>query len=211
MEKSYFIFQKCPKNVLGRELKVGRYGYSKQKFFNGIRKIGPSKIAVIIPNLNWAFFYHRVMYCKDADSLYCKQCRLWSDCAPRGAVWFESLFEEQSDLSRSLRSSDLSHSLRSSLIWVTPWGAVWFESLLEEQSDLSHSLRSSLIWVYETCQGGVIPYLNTVMILSFRTNMPGQTVQTQIRLLLEEQSDQDLHCLPFRMHYLDSLLYGRIT
>ena len=25
--------------------------------------------------------------------------------------------------------------------------------------------------------------------------MSGQTVQTQIRLLLEEQSDQDLHCL----------------
>ena len=31
----------------------------------------------------------------------------------------------------------------------------------------------------------------TVMILSFWTDMPGQTVQTQIRLLLEEeQSDQ---------------------
>ena len=30
----------------------------------------------------------------------------------------------------------------------------------------------------------------TVMILSFRTDMPGQTVQTQIRLLLQEQSDQ---------------------
>ena len=30
------------------------------------------------------------------------------------------------------------------------------------------------------------------MILSFRTDMPGQTVQTQIRLLLEEQSDQSL-------------------
>ena len=27
------------------------------------------------------------------------------------------------------------------------------------------------------------------MILSFRTDMPGLTVQTQIRLLLEEQSD----------------------
>ena len=39
--------------------------------------------------------------------------------------------------------------------------------------------------------------------------MPGQTVQTQIRLLLEEQSDQGLHCLPFRLHRLDSLLYGR--
>ena len=26
-----------------------------------------------------------------------------------------------------------------------------------------------------------------------------QTVQTQIRLLLEEQSDQGLHCLPFHL------------
>ena len=51
----------------------------------------------------------------------------------------------------------------------------------------------------------------TVMILSFRTDMPGQTGQTQIRLLLEEQSDQGLHCLPFRLHHLDSLLYGRAT
>ena len=50
-----------------------------------------------------------------------------------------------------------------------------------------------------------------VMILSFRTDMPGKTVQTQIRLLLEEQSDQGLHCLPFRLHRLDSLLYGRAT
>ena len=34
------------------------------------------------------------------------------------------------------------------------------------------------------------------MILSFRTDMSGQTVQTQISLLLEEQTDQGLHCLP---------------
>ena len=34
----------------------------------------------------------------------------------------------------------------------------------------------------------------TVMILSFRTNRSGQTVQTQIRLLLEEQCDQGLPC-----------------
>ena len=45
--------------------------------------------------------------------------------------------------------------------------------------------------------------LYTVMILSFWTDMPRQTVQTQIRLLLE-QSDQGLHCLPFRLHRLDS-------
>ena len=51
----------------------------------------------------------------------------------------------------------------------------------------------------------------TVMFLSFRTDMPGQTVQTQIRLLLEEQSDQGLHCLPFRRHRLDSLLCCRAT
>ena len=51
--------------------------------------------------------------------------------------------------------------------------------------------------------------LSTVMILSFQTDMPGQTVQTQIRLLLvEEQSDLGLHCLPFCLHRLDSLLYG---
>ena len=38
---------------------------------------------------------------------------------------------------------------------------------------------------------------NTLMILSFWTDMSEQAVQTQIRLLLEEQSDQGLHCLPF--------------
>ena len=53
--------------------------------------------------------------------------------------------------------------------------------------------------------------MNTVMILSFRTHRPGQTVQTQIRLLLEEQSDQGLHCLPFSLHRLDSLVYGKAT
>ena len=46
----------------------------------------------------------------------------------------------------------------------------------------------------------------TLMILSFQTDMPGQTVQIQIRLLLEEQSDQGLHCLPFRLHHLDSVV-----
>ena len=49
------------------------------------------------------------------------------------------------------------------------------------------------------------------MILSFRTDTPGQTVQTHIRLLLEEQSDQCLHCLPFRLYRLDSLLCDRAT
>ena len=62
-----------------------------------------------------------------------------------------------------------------------------------------------------TCVPNLLKWYRTVMILSFQTDMPGQTVQTQIRLLLEKQSDQGLHCLPFRLHHLDSLLYGRAT
>ena len=43
----------------------------------------------------------------------------------------------------------------------------------------------------------------TVMILRFLTDRSGQTVQTQIRLLLEEQSDQGLHCLLFHFQLFD--------
>ena len=50
---------------------------------------------------------------------------------------------------------------------------------------------------------GISDLAYTVMILSFRTVMPRQTVQSQIRLLL--------HCLLFRLHRLDSLLYGEAT
>ena len=33
-------------------------------------------------------------------------------------------------------------------------------------------------------------------------------MQTQIRLLPEEQSDQGLHCLPFHLHLFDEIPYG---
>ena len=46
------------------------------------------------------------------------------------------------------------------------------------------------------------------MILSFRTDGSGQTVQTQIRLLLEEHSDQGLHCLLFHLHRLNKIISG---
>ena len=48
---------------------------------------------------------------------------------------------------------------------------------------------------------------HTVMILSFRTDRSRQTVQTQIRLLLEDQSDQGLHCLQFHLHLFDEIPY----
>ena len=53
------------------------------------------------------------------------------------------------------------------------------------------------------------------MILSFRTDWSGKIVQTQIRLLLEEQtllleeqSDQGLHYLLFHLHLFDEIPYA---
>ena len=43
---------------------------------------------------------------------------------------------------------------------------------------------------------------------SFQTDRFRQTVQTQIRLLLEEQSDQGLHCLLFYLHLFDEFPKG---
>ena len=50
--------------------------------------------------------------------------------------------------------------------------------------------------------------LITAMILHFRTDRSGQTVQIQIRLLLEEQSDQGLHYLLFHLHVFDKIPSG---
>ena len=47
--------------------------------------------------------------------------------------------------------------------------------------------------------------VSTVMTLSFRTDWSGQTVQTQIRLLPEEQSDQGLHCLIYHLHLFNEI------
>ena len=71
--------------------------------------------------------------------------------------------------------------------------------------------RYSTVWIAYTEFGldpnnSVIKRLwCTVMILSLRTSRSEQTVQTQIRLLLEEQSDQGLHCLLFHLHLLDKI------
>ena len=46
------------------------------------------------------------------------------------------------------------------------------------------------------------------MIVNFRTDESGQTVQAQIRLLLEEQSDQSIHCLLFHLHVFDKIPSG---
>ena len=50
---------------------------------------------------------------------------------------------------------------------------------------------------------------HTIKTLCVRTNRSGQTVKTQIRLLLKEQSDQGLHCLPFHLYLSDELPRGK--
>ena len=50
----------------------------------------------------------------------------------------------------------------------------------------------------------------TVIILNIGTDMSEQTVQTQIRLLLMEQSDQGLLCLLFCLHLLNTILHCKI-
>ena len=46
---------------------------------------------------------------------------------------------------------------------------------------------------------------DTVMIQSFRTDWSRQIVQTEIRLLLREQSDQGIHCLLFHLQLFDEI------
>ena len=43
------------------------------------------------------------------------------------------------------------------------------------------------------------------MTLSFRIDRSWQTVQVQIRLLIEEQSNQGLHVLLFHLHVFDKI------
>ena len=69
----------------------------------------------------------------------------------------------------------------------------WSESLLVTQDIFFWFVMVPLILI-------------TVMFLSFWTDKSGQTVQTQIRLLLVEQSDLGLHCLQFPLLLLDALL-----
>ena len=57
----------------------------------------------------------------------------------------------------------------------------------------------------------IVLLFSMVNILSPGTGRSEQTLQTQIRLLLEEQSDQDLQCLPFYPHLLNSILLIMIT
>ena len=72
-------------------------------------------------------------------------------------------------------------------------------------------LKNFYIHVEESAhnQKSLSDCIATVMILSFWTDIPLQTMLTQIRLQLEEQSDHGLHRLPFHLHLLDNFCYGK--
>ena len=81
---------------------------------------------------------------------------------------------------------------RSSMIWVcTIFPKHLMINLIMKLQYKTHHRKS---WYM---------HKHIVMIQSFLTNRSRQTVQTQIRLLLEEQSDQGPHCLLFHLHHFD--------
>ena len=77
----------------------------------------------------------------------------------------------------------------------------------EKALSYHHSMLKKLSCDSKFVPGG-IRKPTTIMILNFRTDRSGQTVQTQIRLLLEEQSDQGLHCLLFHLHVFNKIPSG---
>ena len=90
------------------------------------------------------------------------------------------------------------------------------EGMCDDSTNSEACYRILHIYIYLSCSrgsacAGLLSSYSlyiTIMILSFPTDRSGQTVQTQIRLLLEEQSDQGLHCLLFHLHLFDEIPKG---
>ena len=87
------------------------------------------------------------------------------------------------------------------------------ENFYENMKSLTAVKRFSMtvmFFSHKEKKGISLVFYITKMTLSFRTDTCrfGKTVQTQIRLLLEEQSDQGLHCLLFHLRLFDKILYG---
>ena len=76
-----------------------------------------------------------------------------------------------------------------------------FSKKKKSKSSAGNTFTSILVIMMNAEQPALI--LFTVILLSFWTDRSGQTVQTKIRLPLEEQSDQGLHCLLFHLHLSD--------
>ena len=82
---------------------------------------------------------------------------------------------------------------------------------LETSSQRQFSATSCFCIIFSICSNFLRLTLLlgiTVITLRFWTYRSWQTVQTQIRLLLEEQSDQGLHCLLLHLPLFDEIPIG---
>ena len=140
-----------------------------------------------------------------------KQCRPWSGCSSRSSlIWVYTVCPELSvqkfmtitvlwkidfhlKFWRCQRSVFTNYA--TSAFWLT---MNYFGNVKKIQNLCSNRINLRVLFL---CTKSIL----ILMFLSFRTD----TGQTQIRLLLKEQSDQDLCCLPFLLHLLGALLYGR--
>ena len=117
----------------------------------------------------------------------------------RNVYWkhnsYDCFFGQKSSKSLSYKSCQQKLDLSMFLYIQTTKGA--------NQSRYMPSLISNFVYVLDS-----LLQISTIMILSFRTDRSGQTVKTQIRLLIEEQSDQSLHCLLFYLHLFDKIPEG---
>ena len=93
-----------------------------------------------------------------------------------------------------------------------PSGIIRRPSGYRAVSSGDHKLSETLNWT-KFCGRFTIICLSFTIILVYLnfprfsdTDMHEQTVPTQIRLLLEEHSDQRQHCLPFHLHLLEAIL-----
>ena len=77
----------------------------------------------------------------------------------------------------------------------------------------SDSIYDKRLWPFMSQEGIFTNFTNNFPFLNFLLYITtsARTIWTDYRNdpKFEEQSDQGLHCLPFHLHRLDSLLYGR--
>ena len=101
---------------------------------------------------------------------------------------FPSCYGNRSMSSSHLRFEGAWHTVYAMLFSKYEWGVPW-------------NLYNGKIWFSHIC---------TVITWNIGTDRSEQTVQTQIRLLLMEQSDQGLLCLLFCLHLLNTILHCKI-
>ena len=91
-------------------------------------------------------------------------------------------------------------------------GFIHFEGIREKPYAEHRELNSRCTYAYFSQKAdvnGLFPQLKKWELFPFQTRL--SKLKTQIRLLLQEQSDLGLHCLLFHLHLLDALIYAKIT